>query len=170
MGQLMVVVFTRTSRWIMVGFAGIAALVGTWFIVANALYPPYYRVHSYTILPTTACPGDEVQTGVDREIKDFPFLERGEFTLDPTSWINLDTGGHIVLPPVPGDLKDRAPGRMTVTSPFLRTAPSKPGRWRLETTMTLDGRVLLWPRYWQISFATKDFLTVSEPDSQECSQ
>lgn len=159
---------TTFNRLLITFAIGLVALGALWFMAANIYGRPYYRVHNYSVVPPEACPNAEVNLQIDRSIYQDPLVKRGGYTLEPTSWLNLATGQRVVLPAIPGDLSDTKPGRTIFMSPYLRTAPGEPGRWRLEVVMTLQGRVLGWPRKWTIPYATRDYLTVLEPDSEAC--
>ena len=139
----------RAKRRVGLAVGGIVFLALLALAAMIALFLPYspLQIYSYEPLKSEVCPGEVVATRVEYRAKvgsdapGAPSIRQVE--VDP-AWIAEDVpslmrGQRIEGPEATLAGEKIAPGRHSIISSVLRTAPSEPGQWRLETTLTVRG-------------------------------
>lgn len=160
-------ILSRSTRaFIAIGVA-VGAAVCLWLIAAYSIPFHPYTVHLYTVVPPTACPNVPVEVQVDSTVQ-HPWLGYANGYVIESSWVNVTSGQSIALPPYPGSFADNESGRNTGISPVLRIAPNMPGNWRLYSTITVKGRILLLPRDAIITYRSSDLFMALDADAKEC--
>lgn len=127
----------------------LGALVSLLVLSASVVPFSPYTFYAYTVIPKEVCPNQELSVTAVTEMTDTIFYTLDTITVEG-KWTRISEGGEpnstfgsttLSTPTEPHPKRE-------VDSPLLRTAPDSEGRYSLEATVTVEGRILgLFKRY-----------------------
>lgn len=143
-----------------------AMLVGallSFGVLAASLIPfQPYTFYEYGVLPVDACPNQTLNVTALSELEDSPLYTLESATVEG-QWTKLSEEGEpsstfgnmtVTLPELEAYEKRKGP------SPLLRTAPDTGGRYSLEATVTVEGRMLGIFKREQVEFVGDDKMDI----------
>ena len=144
------------------------ASIGLYILLAGTLPFYGYQVHGYSSIPPVLCPATALQLEADVEFNPPRYARLGDYRLS-TYWTKPG-GGRTEVETFAGTFENSRPGRRTVLSPIIRTAPAEPGVWRLVSITTYRGEVLgLGGRGHQTEYTTPEpVLETLSADNPRC--
>lgn len=153
------------GRWVLVAMVGLGVLLlGFFFVVGNLVYP--YRpvvIYEYKTVPIEVCPGQDVGVETKWEIRDD--LRALEVVYRWSERDNPATvfGGEARFKDI------KAKPRVMERGPLIRTAPLKPGLWKLKTSYDIFGTRLGMPVRQDLdNITSEDFIRVLEANDKKC--
>lgn len=155
--------FNRAQKVLLGVMAGCVVLV---FVSLAAGLIPFepMRFYGYSAEPGVSCPGEEVRTVVDTEVREPPLGRVGRLEV-ATSWEATD--GRLT-PTVEDEMGLEPWKRRERESRILRTAPRDPGEWKIQSTLTVTGSVLGFGRTQELEVESGPLLTVLGADDPRC--